>query len=57
MSLSSKSNRNAKKFRVVFLGDQSVGKTSIIERYSSDRFDQNYNVWIINMIVNGWDRL
>lgn len=46
MSLTSKSNRNAKKFRVVFLGDQSVGKTSIIERYSSGRFDENYNVGI-----------
>ena len=27
---SSHSNRNAQKFRIVFLGDQGVGKTSII---------------------------
>ena len=53
MSLTSKSNRNAKKFRIVFLGDQGVGKTSIIERYSTDRFDENYNVgnWLAQSTV------
>ena len=30
MSITSQSHRNAKKFRIVFLGDQDVGKTSII---------------------------
>lgn len=30
MSLTSKETRNAKKYRIVFLGDQGVGKTSII---------------------------
>jgi GTPase SAR1 family protein len=30
MSLTSKTNKNAKKYRMVFLGDQGVGKTSII---------------------------
>lgn len=39
MSITSKSTRNAKKYRIVFLGDQGVGKTSIIERYTTDRFD------------------
>lgn len=47
MSLTSKSNRNAKKYRIVFLGDQGVGKTSIIERYTTDRFDEGYNVLYI----------
>lgn len=44
MSLTSKQTRNAKKYRIVFLGDQGVGKTSIIERYTTDRFDEGYNV-------------
>lgn len=35
---SSSSNRNSKKFRIVFLGDQGVGKTSIIERYTNNRY-------------------
>lgn len=47
MSLTSKSNRNAEKYRIVFLGDQGVGKTSIIEKYTTDRFDEGHNVWII----------
>ena len=44
MSLTSKSNRNAEKYRIVFLGDQGVGKTSIIEKYTTDRFDEGHNV-------------
>ena len=44
MSLTSKSNRNAEKFRIVFLGDMGVGKTSIIEKYTTDRFDETHNV-------------
>ena len=51
MSVTSKTNRNAKKLRIVFLGDQGVGKTSIIERYSSGRFDEHYNVEIIKHSV------
>ena len=30
------------KYKVVFLGDQSVGKTSIILRFMHDSFDPNY---------------
>ena len=56
MSLTSKSNRNAKKYRIVFLGDQGVGKTSIIERYSSEKFDETANVLANGiMIVDGGD--
>ena len=35
-----------KKFKVVFLGDQSVGKSCIISRYSFDSFDGNSNATI-----------
>jgi Ras-related protein Rab-6A len=36
----------AAKFKVVFLGDQSVGKTSIIQRYNKDSFDLKSHVTI-----------
>ena len=32
------------KYKIVFLGDQSVGKTSIIYRFTSDSFDVKYQV-------------
>lgn len=45
MSLtSSNSNRNSTKLRIVFLGDQGVGKSSIIDRYTTNRFDEAHNV-------------
>ena len=34
------------KYKVVFLGDQSVGKTSIILRFMHDTFDPNYQATI-----------
>lgn len=33
-------------FKIVFLGDQSVGKTSIIHRFKYDQFEDNYNATI-----------
>ena len=33
------------KFKLVFLGDKSVGKTSIITRFVYDKFDNTYKVW------------
>ena len=33
------------KHKIVFLGNQSVGKTSIIERYIYDAFDEKSNVF------------
>ncbi|MBA0743580.1 hypothetical protein Gogos_006246 [Gossypium gossypioides] len=34
------------KYKLVFLGDQSVGKTSIISRFMYDKFDNNYQATI-----------
>ncbi len=34
------------KYKVVFLGDQSVGKTSIIHRFIYDQFDESYSATI-----------
>ena len=30
-----------KKFKIIFLGDQSVGKTSVIHRYMNDDFSEH----------------
>lgn len=32
------------KYKIVFLGDQNVGKTSLILRFTQDTFDGNYQV-------------
>ncbi|KAJ0739660.1 putative P-loop containing nucleoside triphosphate hydrolase [Helianthus annuus] len=32
------------KYKLVFLGDQSVGKTSIITRFMYDKFDTSYQM-------------
>ncbi len=40
MSISSSTtNRNCIKLRIVFLGDQGVGKSSVIDRYTTNRFE------------------
>eukprot|EP01080_Neovahlkampfia_damariscottae_P004056 gene4056-7345_t len=36
----------SQKFKLVFLGDQSVGKTSMITRFMYDTFDTNYKATI-----------
>ena len=32
------------KYKVIFLGDQAVGKSSIINRFVQDRYEPNYQV-------------
>lgn len=44
---SSNTNRNCIKLRIVFLGDQGVGKSSIIERYTTNRFQDAHNVQLL----------
>uniref|UniRef100_A0A1I7U661 Ras-related protein Rab-6A n=1 Tax=Caenorhabditis tropicalis TaxID=1561998 RepID=A0A1I7U661_9PELO len=39
-------NNALKKFKLVFLGEQSVGKTSIITRFMYDSFDNTYQATI-----------
>lgn len=34
------------KYKIVFLGDQSTGKTSLITRFMFDSFDANYQATI-----------
>ena len=36
------------KYKIVFLGDQGVGKTSLILRFTQDSFDTKYMVNYIN---------
>lgn len=37
------------KYKLVFLGDQSVGKTSIINRFMFDTFDGKDHVYNLNI--------
>lgn len=38
------SDKHVSKVKVVFLGDQSVGKTSLLHRFMYDTFDEEHNV-------------
>lgn len=40
------------KYKLVFLGDQSVGKTSIITRFMYDKFDNTYQVRLYFVFVS-----
>jgi GTPase SAR1 family protein len=36
--------KHTMKFKIVFIGDQSVGKSSIINRFIKNEFDTTHNV-------------
>uniref|UniRef100_A0A8D0ZEZ6 RAB6A, member RAS onco family n=1 Tax=Sus scrofa TaxID=9823 RepID=A0A8D0ZEZ6_PIG len=46
-----------RKFKLVFLGEQSVGKTSLITRFMYDSFDNTYQVFypFIHIQLQLWD--
>ena len=44
MSTSGDFGNPLRKFKLVFLGEQSVGKTSLITRFMYDSFDNTYQV-------------
>jgi Ras-related protein Rab-6A len=44
--MSSSSTGKLRKYKLVFIGDQSVGKTSIISRFQFDTFDDHYQTTI-----------
>lgn len=46
MTTSSEYGNPLKKFKLVFLGEQSVGKTSLITRFMYDTFDNTYQATI-----------
>ena len=39
------------KYKLVFLGDQSIGKTSIITRFMYDKFGNTYQVHFTNLFI------
>ena len=47
------------KYKIIFLGDQAVGKSSILNRFAQDKFEQEYQATIgldfhsKNAIING----
>lgn len=52
-------NEEKNKYKIIFLGNQSVGKSSIINRYTHNNFDEAYQATIgldfqsKNNIING----
>lgn len=57
MSVSSMTVGGKIKYKVVLLGDQSTGKTAIIERFINDKFQETYNVnYPIIFTGDNWHR-
>ena len=52
MSTSGDFGNPLRKFKLVFLGEQSVGKTSLITRFMYDSFDNTYQVGQDGLIYN-----
>lgn len=45
--MSTTTNSNKTKYKLAFLGNQGVGKSSIIEKYINDKFTEEANVQIL----------
>lgn len=43
---SARSGKSLTKYKIVFLGEQGVGKTSLITRFMYDTFDDHYQATI-----------
>lgn len=57
MSTSITSSTLGKKtYKIIFLGDSGTGKTSIIERFVNNQFEEKENVRIYIMIANNRHR-
>lgn len=57
MSTSITSSTLGKKtYKIIFLGDSGTGKTSIIERFVNNQFEEKENVRICIMIANNRHR-
>ena len=39
------------RYKIVFVGDISVGKTSIMNRFITNEFSENYDVIFFNKII------
>jgi GTPase SAR1 family protein len=46
--------RNIKKQKLVFVGEQNVGKTSIINRFIKNSFDASHNVSFTYKVAHYW---
>ena len=44
--MSEAAGKTLRKYKIVFLGEQGVGKTSLITRFMYDTFDDNYQATI-----------
>jgi GTPase SAR1 family protein len=43
------------KYKIVLLGDQHVGKSSIIDRFINDKFEESYNVRYLVGLGYNWN--
>lgn len=57
VSIDNTNSMNTSRYKVVFVGDMSVGKTSIVLRFLGNKFTDLYSVRIIIKRVNCWCRL
>ena len=47
--------KNLQKYKIVFIGDQNVGKSAIINRFVNNNFDESHHVYHNNNLGHSWD--